>query len=55
MSAEAGYEMGANLSVIVERVHAYLHDGDARKRGLVREAQNSFENFLNQYTETVLE
>jgi HAMP domain-containing protein len=51
----AGYEMRANLSIIVERVHAYLHDGDGRKRGLVREAQKSFEDFLNQYTETVLE
>jgi hypothetical protein len=51
----AGYEMRANLSIIVERVHAYLHDGDGRKRGLVREAQNSFENCLSQYTETVLE
>src|SRR5512134_3158462 len=51
----AGYEMRANLSIIVERVHAYLHDGDERKRGLVREAQNSFENFLNQYSETALE
>jgi hypothetical protein len=49
----AGYEMRANLSIIVERVHAYLHDGDGRKRGLVREAQNSFESSLNQYTETV--
>lgn len=29
----AGYEMRPNLSIIVERVHAYLHDGDGRKRG----------------------
>ena len=51
----AGYEMRADLSIIVERVHAYLQDSDERKRGMVTEAQQSFEDALRQYTETVLE